>query len=84
MSDVKTLEDKIEGKLKMLRFTIEATAQILEAKDLKAVERYSPGGIVLIRVDHMIIDKNTSTKMASSGTAEPVTTLRRSDFGPKA
>lgn len=55
MSDIKTLEDKIEGELKMPRFTMGATTKILEAKDLKVIERH---GSAL----------DTSTKIACSGT----------------
>ena len=40
MSEVKTLQEKIEGKLKMLKFTAEDTEKILETEDLKAIERH--------------------------------------------
>ena len=40
MVELKTLQDKIEGKLKMLNFTVEDTPKILDAKDVKAIERH--------------------------------------------
>ena len=40
MSEVKTLQEKIEGKLKMLKFTAEDTEKILESEDVKAIERH--------------------------------------------
>ena len=40
MSELKTLQEKIEGKLKMLNFTVEDTAKILQAEDVKAIERH--------------------------------------------
>lgn len=38
--NVKTLQEKIEGKLKMLKFTAEDTEKILETEDVKAIERH--------------------------------------------
>ena len=40
MSEIKTLREKIEGKLKMLKFTVEDTEKILETEDVKAIERH--------------------------------------------
>ena len=40
MSEVKTLQEKIEGKLKMLKFTAEDNEKILETEDVKAIERH--------------------------------------------
>ena len=54
MSEIKKLEDKIEGKLKMLKFTTGATAQILEAKVLKAVERHGSALESIIDKTHQL------------------------------
>ena len=40
MSEIKGLEEKIDGKLKMLNFMTEDTMKILEARDAKTIERY--------------------------------------------
>ena len=32
--------EKIEGKLKMLYFTVQGTGKILETEDVKAIERH--------------------------------------------
>ena len=40
MSEIKTLQEKIEGKFKMLSLTVEDTGKILETKDVKAIERH--------------------------------------------
>lgn len=56
MSEVKTLEEKIEGKLKMLKFTAEDTEKILETEDVKAIER--PGSAL-----ESIIDKTHQLKL---------------------
>jgi len=40
MSELKTLQEKIEGKLKMLNFIVQDTAKILQAEDVKAIERH--------------------------------------------
>ena len=40
MSEIKTLQEKIEGKLKMLKFTIEDTEKVLETEDVKAIKRH--------------------------------------------
>lgn len=40
MVEFKWLQDKIEGKLKILSFTVEDTPKILEANDVKAIERH--------------------------------------------
>ena len=36
-SEIKTLQEKIEGKLKMLKFTVEDTEKVLETEDVKAI-----------------------------------------------
>ena len=56
MSELKTLQEKIEGKLKMLNFTVEDTAKILQAEDVKAIERH---GSVL----ESVIDKTHQLKL---------------------
>ena len=40
MSEIKGLEEKIDGKLRMLNFTTEDTMKILEARDAKTIERH--------------------------------------------
>ena len=40
MSEIKTLQEKIGGKLKMLNFTVQGTGNILETEDVKAIERH--------------------------------------------
>ncbi len=50
MADVKDLEKKIEGKLRLLNFNAEETTTITESKDLKAIERHA-------NVMESIIDK---------------------------
>ena len=39
-SELKTLQEKIKGKLKMLNFTVEDTAKILQAEYVRAIERH--------------------------------------------
>ena len=39
ISEIKTLQEKIEGKLKMLNFMVEDTGKILETDDEKAIKR---------------------------------------------
>lgn len=56
MSEVKTLQEKVEGKLKMLKFTAEDTEKILETEDVKAIERH---GSAL----ESIIDKTYQLKL---------------------
>jgi len=40
MSEIKTLQEKIEGKLKMLKFTVEDTEKVLDTEDVKAIKRH--------------------------------------------
>ena len=40
MSEIKALEEKIDGKLRMLNFTTDDTMKILEARDVKTIERH--------------------------------------------
>ena len=40
MSDIKTLEDKINAKLRMLDFTEADTSKILKTRDVKAIKRH--------------------------------------------
>ena len=40
MSEIKGLEEKIDGKLRMLNFTTDDTTKILEARDAKTIERH--------------------------------------------
>lgn len=54
MSEVKTLEEKIEGKLKMLKFTAEDTEKILEAEDVKAIERHGSALESIIEKTHQL------------------------------
>ena len=56
MSEVKTLREKIEGKLKLLKFTAEDTEKILETEDVKASERHG-------RALKSIIDKTHQLKL---------------------
>ena len=39
MADLKTIEKKIEGKLRFLKFNSEETSKIIESGDLKATKR---------------------------------------------
>lgn len=54
MSEVKTLEEKIEGKLKMLKFTAEDTEKILETEDVKAIERHGSALESIIDKTHQL------------------------------
>ena len=54
MSEVKTLEEKIEGKLKMLKFTAEDTKKILETEDVKAIERHGSALVSIINKTHQL------------------------------
>lgn len=54
MSEVKTLEEKIEGKLKMLKFTAEDTEKILETEDVKAIERHGSALEFIIDETHQL------------------------------
>lgn len=38
MTEVKTLQEKVEGKLRILDLTVENTARILKAEDVKAIK----------------------------------------------
>ena len=40
MSEIKALQETIEGKLKMLKFTVQDTEKILETEDVKTIERH--------------------------------------------
>ena len=78
MSEVKTLEEKIEGKLKMLKFTAEDTEKILETEDVKAIERH--GGAL-----ESIIDKTHQLKLQFRNCEQSKTTrtLWRLEVGQK-
>ena len=54
MSEIKTLEEKIEGKLKMLMFAVEDTEKILEAEDVKAIERHGSALESIIDKTHQL------------------------------
>lgn len=54
MSEIKTLLEKIQGKLKMLKFTVEDTEKILETKDVKAIERHGSALEVIIDKTHQL------------------------------
>ncbi|XP_044185053.1 uncharacterized protein LOC122965145 [Acropora millepora] len=54
MSEVKTLQEKIEGKLKMLKFTAEDTEKILETEDVKAIERHGSALESIIDKTHQL------------------------------
>ena len=54
MSEVKTLQEKIEGKLKMLKFTAEDTEKILETEDVKAIERHGSASESFIDKTHQL------------------------------
>ena len=54
MSEIKTLQEKIEGKLKMLKFTVEDTEKILETKDVKAIERHGSALESIIDKTHQL------------------------------
>ena len=73
MSEIKTLQEKIEGKLKMLKFTVQDTEKILETDDVKAIEGH---GSAL----ESIIDKTHQLKLQVQETTK---TLRRLEVGRK-
>ena len=54
MSKIKTLQEKIEGKLKMLKFTVEDTEKILETEDVKAIERHGSALESIIDKTHQL------------------------------
>ena len=54
MSEIKTLQEKIEGKLRMLKFTVEDTKKILETKDVKAIERHGSALESIIDKTHQL------------------------------
>ena len=54
MSEVKTLQEKVEGKLKMLKFTAEDTEKILETEDVKAIERHGSALESIIDKTHQL------------------------------
>ena len=54
MAELKTLQDKIEGKLKMLNFTVEDTPKILDANDVKAIERHGSALESIIDKTHQL------------------------------
>ena len=54
MTEVKTLQEKIEGKLKMLKFTAEDTEKILETEDVKAIERHGSALESIIDKTHQL------------------------------
>ena len=60
MADVKDLEKKIEGKLRLLNFSAEETTTITGSKDLKAIERH-------VNVMQSIIDKIHELKVQVQG-----------------
>ena len=54
MSEVKTLQEKVEGKLKMLKFTAEDTEKILETEDVKAIEKHGSALESIIDKTHQL------------------------------
>ena len=54
MAELKTLQDKMEGKLKMLNFTVEDTPKILDANDVKAIERHGSALESIIDKTHQL------------------------------
>ena len=54
MSEIKTLQEKIEGKLKMLKFTVQDTEKILETEDFKAIERHGSALESIIDETHLL------------------------------
>ena len=54
MAELKTLQDKIEGKLKILNFMVEDTPKILDANDVKAIERHGSALESIIDKTHQL------------------------------
>ena len=54
MSEIKTFQEKIEGKLKMLNFTVEDNGKILETEHVKAIERHGSALESIIDKTHQL------------------------------